>query len=147
MDITVIKEIAEAMKKNGLSQLELTEGNLSLRMERKETVEAFVSAPPRISADAQSNYQHKEMPDTSIAADDTTPVKSPMVGLFFAAPSPDASPYVQVGSHVKKGDTLCIIEAMKLLNEITAERDGEIVEVCAADGQAVEFSQVLFKMR
>jgi acetyl-CoA carboxylase biotin carboxyl carrier protein len=147
MDITVIKEIAETMKKNGLSQLELTEGNLSLRMERKETAEAASTPSPRISADTAAASKLEEIPKTAIELDDAAPVKSPMVGLFFAAPSPDSSPYVQVGSRVKKGDTLCIIEAMKLLNEITAERDGEIVEVCAADGQTVEFSQVLFKMR
>ena len=73
-------------------------------------------------------------------------VKSPMVGIFYAAPSPEAEPFVKVGSKVKKGDTLCIIEAMKLMNDVVAEEDGEIVEICAENGSLVEFGQTLFKI-
>ena len=69
-----------------------------------------------------------------------------MVGIFYAAPSPDAEPFVKVGSKVKKGDTLCIIEAMKLMNDVVAEEDGEIVEICAENGSLVEFGQTLFKI-
>ena len=69
-----------------------------------------------------------------------------MVGIFYAAPSPDAEPFVKVGSKVKKGDTLCIIEAMKLMNDVVAETDGEIVEICADNGSLVEFGQILFKI-
>ena len=69
-----------------------------------------------------------------------------MVGIFYAAPSPDAEPFVKVGQKVKKGDTLCIIEAMKLMNDVVAEEDGEIVEICADNGSLVEFGQVLFKI-
>lgn len=73
-------------------------------------------------------------------------IKSPMVGIFYAAPDPESPPFVQKGSKVKKGDTLCLIEAMKLMNEVVAERDGEIVEVCVTSGSLVEFSQVLFRI-
>ena len=66
--------------------------------------------------------------------------------MFYAAPSPGAEPFVRVGSRVKKGDVLCIVEAMKLMNEIQAERDGEIVDICAHDGDVVEFGQTLFKL-
>ena len=69
-----------------------------------------------------------------------------MVGIFYSAPSPDAEPFVKVGKKVKKGDTLCIIEAMKLMNDVVAEEDGEIVEICADNGSLVEFGQVLFKI-
>ena len=69
-----------------------------------------------------------------------------MVGIFYAAPSPEAEPFVKVGSKVKKGDTLCIIEAMKLMNDVVAEEDGEIVEICAENGSLVEFGQTLFKI-
>ena len=69
-----------------------------------------------------------------------------MVGVFYSAPSPDSTPFVAIGSKIKKGDTLCIIESMKLLNEITAEADGEIVDVCIRNGEIAEFGQVLFKM-
>ena len=73
-------------------------------------------------------------------------IKSPMVGIFYTAPSPEAEPFVKVGSKVKKGDTLCIIEAMKLMNDVVAEEDGEIVEICAENGALVEFGQILFKI-
>ena len=73
-------------------------------------------------------------------------VTSPMVGVFYASPSPTDPPFVTVGSKVKKGDVLCIIEAMKLMNEITAEEDGEIIDICAGNGSVVEYGQILFKM-
>jgi acetyl-CoA carboxylase biotin carboxyl carrier protein len=69
-----------------------------------------------------------------------------MVGVYYSAPAPEKDPYVQVGSRVKKGDILCIIEAMKLMNEITADKDGEIVKICAENGQVVEFAQPLFQI-
>lgn len=72
---------------------------------------------------------------------------SPMVGVFYAAPTENADPFVKVGDHVRKGDTLCIIEAMKLMNEVSAEIDGEIVEVCAENGQFVEYGTPLFRIR
>ena len=73
-------------------------------------------------------------------------VKSPLVGVYYAAPSPDAETFVSIGSKVKKGDVLCIIETMKLMNEIMAEQDGEIVDICVKNGDIAEFGQVLFKM-
>ena len=73
-------------------------------------------------------------------------IKSPMVGVFYASPSPDAAPFVQVGSKVKKGDVVCIIEAMKLMNELTADMDGEVVDVCVNNGDVVEYGQPLFKL-
>ncbi|WP_373578410.1 acetyl-CoA carboxylase biotin carboxyl carrier protein [Parafannyhessea umbonata] len=73
-------------------------------------------------------------------------VKAPMVGVFYAAPAPGAEPFVHVGSKVKKGDTLCVIEAMKAMNEVTAEVDGEVVDVCASDGELVEYGCVLMKL-
>ncbi len=74
-------------------------------------------------------------------------VKSPMVGTFYSKSAPDAKPYVEVGSKVKKGDILCIVEAMKLMNEIESEFDGEIVEVCVKDGEMVDFGKPLFKLK
>lgn len=75
------------------------------------------------------------------------PVNSPMVGVFYAASAPDAEPYVKVGSKVHKGDVLCLIEAMKLMNEVTAETDGEIVQICVENGQVVEYGQPLFMIK
>ena len=81
------------------------------------------------------------------AADTGKSIDAPIVGVFYVAPSPDAQPYVSVGKQVKKGDTVCIIEAMKCMNEIQAEEDGEIVEILAKDGELVEYGQPLFKIR
>ena len=74
-------------------------------------------------------------------------VKSPMVGIFYAAPAENAAPFVAVGDRVSRGDTLCIIEAMKLMNEITAEQDGVIAEVCVGNGQVVEYGTALFRIK
>ncbi len=83
----------------------------------------------------------------SVTKAEGTPVTSPMVGVFYAAPAPDKEPYVSVGSKVNKGDVLCLIEAMKLMNEVTAEKSGEIVEVCVENGQVVEYGQPLFMIK
>lgn len=139
MDIQQIKEIAETMRENGLTLVDVTQDGASLRLERQpacgESSPAPAAALPQVAAPAPA----KESGGTE--------VKSPIVGVFYASPSPDSEPYVQVGSRVKKGDTLCIIEAMKLLNEICAECDGEIAEICAAGGQIVEYAQVLFRIQ
>ncbi len=143
MDIKQIKEIAETMKKNGLTLLEITQGDVALRMERQPEFHAVSIAPVPAAAESPA----EPAPRAAARADSRfIEIKSPMVGMFYAGPSPDSEPFVKVGSRVKKGDTLCVIEAMKLLNEINAERDGEIAEICVEDGQAVEYAQVLFKM-
>ena len=82
-----------------------------------------------------------------MSSNSTIPVAAPMIGVFYAAPSPDKDPYVTVGSKVNKGDVLCLIEAMKLMNEVTAERSGEIAAVCVENGQVVEFGQTLFRIK
>lgn len=86
------------------------------------------------------------VPDGGVDFNALSEFKSPMVGVFYAAPGPDQAPFVEVGKRVKKGDVLCIIEAMKLMNEITAEQDGEIVDICVSDGDVVEYGQTLFKI-
>ncbi|XOQ47775.1 MAG: acetyl-CoA carboxylase biotin carboxyl carrier protein [Eubacteriales bacterium] len=144
MELKKLKEIASVMRENDLTLLELTEGETTLRMERKtaqaaEPARAVPQPPAAVQAAAQEPAPAPQAEGTEI--------KSPMVGVFYSAPSPDSEPYVQVGSKVKKGDTLCIIEAMKLLNEITADRDGEITEICAAAGQVVEYGQTLFRIK
>ena len=76
-----------------------------------------------------------------------TTIKSPIVGVFFSSPSPDNPPFVSIGSHVKKGDVVCIIEAMKLMNEVVADQEGEIMDVCIKNGDIAEYGQVLFKVK
>lgn len=142
MDIQQIKEIAETMRENGLTLVELTEGGNTLHLEREPACAEFL--PVQTAAQPPIAAQAAPTPTKECGGIE---VKSPIVGVFYASPSPDSEPYVQVGSHVKKGDTLCIIEAMKLLNEISAECDGEITEICAASGQVVEYAQVLFRIK
>ncbi|SDC02325.1 acetyl-CoA carboxylase biotin carboxyl carrier protein [Parafannyhessea umbonata] len=96
---------------------------------------------PAASADGAADAGERPLDMTKAVA-----VKAPMVGVYYAAPAPGAEPFVHVGSKVKKGDTLCVIEAMKAMNEVTAEVDGEVVDVCASDGELVEYGCVLMKL-
>lgn len=120
----------------GLTGLEVTENNQVVRLER--------SPGQSLKVDLQESLDAADISD--VAAGGGADVLSPMVGTFYAAPAENAEPYVQVGDYVKKGDTLCIIEAMKLMNEVIAEDDGVIQEMCVSDGQVVEYGTVLFRM-
>lgn len=136
-----IRKYATLMKELDLTALEIKEEGKSVRLERTasagETAAAFAPAPaPAPVAQAAASGESA----------DYISVKSPIVGVFYAAPAENAAPFVAVGDHVKKGQTLCIIEAMKLMNEITAEEDGVIREICAANGQVVEYGTELFRI-
>lgn len=154
MNIKQIKSLAEIMNQSDLSALEITEGDNHIRLERERVWGS--GTPAHSSADAAFSTLPASSPtlgDAELAAggsivdfNDAKDVKSPMVGVFYSAPSPGAQPYVAIGSKVKKGDVLCIVEAMKLMNEITSDLDGEIVDICVMDGDVVEFGQPLFKI-
>lgn len=107
-----------------------------------ETLAETVPAENRKSNSPFVQQKTEETPD-----DGSSPVSSPMVGVFYAAPSPDSEPYVSVGTRVSKGDVLCLIEAMKLMNEVTAEKSGEITKICVENGQVVEYGQPLFMIK
>ena len=146
MDVTKIESLARLMQETGLTALELSEGETTLKLERRQEVIAAPAAPaavPAVAAGAQALGVAHEAPQP---AKEGTLVRSPTVGVFYSAPSPDARPFVEVGDQVKKGDTLCIIEAMKLMNEIPAEVDGTVAEICVGNGQVVEFDQPLFRI-
>ena len=125
------------MSELGLTGLEVTENDRVVRLERNPA--------PQTAAPVQT-VQVGDVPQ-SAANEDLIEISSPMVGVFYAAPAEDADPYVQVGDRVKKGQTLCIVEAMKLMNEIVAETDGQIVEICAQNGQVVDFGCPLFRIK
>ena len=138
MNETNIRKYASLMEELGLTGLEITEDSCKVRLERS------APAPAKGTAALLSTPG----PDTGVAAEDgDIPITSPMVGMFYAAPAENADPYVVAGDRVKKGQTLCIIEALKLMNEITAEEDGIISKVCAANGQVVEYGTELFRLR
>ena len=133
-----IRKYAQLMKELELTGLEITENDQVVRLERNVSAAApTVSAVP---AEAVSAPVQQE-PADGIS------VTSPMVGLFYAAPAENAEPYVALGDRVKKGQTLCIVEAMKLMNEITAECDGVVEKICVAHGQMVEYGTELFRIR
>ena len=154
MNIKQIKALAQILAQNDLSAMEINEGETHIRLERTVAqpaaqAGAVLVAPPMPAAAAQSAQEapaSAPVEDPGVDFNDVFEAKSPLVGVFYAAPSPGAEPFVRVGSRVKKGDVLCIVEAMKLMNEIQAERDGEIVDICAHDGDVVEFGQTLFKL-
>ena len=132
-----IRKYANLMSELGLTGLEVTENDRVVRLERNPA--------PQTTAPVQT-VQVGDVPQ-SAANEDLIEISSPMVGVFYAAPAEDADPYVQVGDRVKKGQTLCIVEAMKLMNEIVAETDGQIVEICAQNGQVVDFGCPLFRIK
>jgi len=144
-----IRKYAALMKELGLTALEVDDEGTTVRLERmpqQATRVERVIAAGEGSANAesvQSGGKSGRILSEDRGADSIT---SPMVGVFYAAPAENAEPFVKQGDRVKKGDTLCIIEAMKLMNEITAERDGIISEICASNGQVVDFGTVLFKL-
>ena len=145
-----IRKYAELMKELELTGLEITENNQVVRLERSPAAKlpqtpgsSFLPGAARASAENDNGINLSEKGE----ADSFLSVKSPLVGVFYAAPAENAEPYVSVGQSVKKGQVLCIIEAMKLMNEITAEEDGVILEITAANGQIVEYGSELFRMR
>ncbi|MGM9660389.1 MAG: acetyl-CoA carboxylase biotin carboxyl carrier protein [Faecousia sp.] len=133
-----IRKYAQLMKELELTGLEITENNQVVRLER--SVPAAVPVPvvePVVSAAAPAVQEEAGC----------SSVTSPIVGLFYAAPAENAEPYVSLGDRVKKGQTLCIVEAMKLMNEITAEYDGVIDKICVTNGQMVEYGTELFRIK
>ena len=138
MNETDIRKYAGLMQELGLTGLEITEGEEKVRLER--------TAPASARQDAAGAVGAPVVPAAGAAADSIS-ITSPIVGVFYAAPAENAEPYVSIGDRVKKGQILCIVEAMKLMNEITAEADGVISEICVTDGQVVEFGTELFRIQ
>ena len=137
MNETNIRKYANLMKELDLTGLEIKEDNCVVRLERAACAQHIISSTPT----ANTAVAEKSEDQAYIS------VCSPMVGVFYAAPAEDAEPFVKANDFVKKGSTLCIIEAMKLMNEITAESDGTIIEVCVKNGQVVDFGCELFRMK
>ena len=149
MNIKQIRELAQIAAENGLSAIEIAEGENRVRIERAAAAPAAIPtvvSMPMAAPAAPAPAPAAEAEETNVDFNRTREIKSPMVGVFYAAPSPDAKPFVEVGSKVKKGDIVCIVEAMKLMNEITAEFDGEVVDICVHNGDVVEYGQTLFKL-
>ncbi|MCF2652878.1 acetyl-CoA carboxylase biotin carboxyl carrier protein [Anaeromassilibacillus senegalensis] len=142
MNIKDIAALAEIVRKNELTKLEIN--GESIVIERAPA--AVQAAAPAAAQLAVPEQMHTAEPIAEVQEKEGVYVKSPAVGVFYAAPSPDSKPFVAVGDTVRRGDTLCIIEAMKLMNEINSDVDGKIVEICVGNGQVVEYDQPLFRI-
>ena len=145
MNESNIRKYAELMKELGLTALEINESTGNVRLERTP---APVSAAPAPAAAAPAPAAAPSAaPVEPKPSGDVIRVKSPMVGVFYAAPAENAEPFVKVGDKVSKGQTLCIVEAMKLMNELPAEQEGIITEICVENGQIVDYGMTLFKIK
>ena len=144
MELKKVRELVKIMEGNNISTLELTEGDVKIRLEKGNN--NLVSNVVNTVSETKTETVIPVATQNIIEKPNGVEVKSPMVGVFYKGASPTSEPFVKVGSKVKKGDVLCIIEAMKLMNEIHAETDGTIAEVCLNDGDVAEYAQVLFRI-
>lgn len=144
MEYEKIKQLMDDMGNSKLSSIDIDfPDGTKISMKKNENVEISTKVMKSSSQDVK-----KEEPELEQSSNENTGkiVKSPMVGTFYIKPNPSANPYVEVGKKVKKGDVLCIIEAMKLMNEIESEFDGEVAEIFIKDGEAVEYGKALFRI-
>jgi len=150
MDIRKIKKLIELLEESGLAEIEITEGEESVRIARTTHGPPVANqhAPPPAAAAPSAPAAPTPAPAPAApaapAARDENLVTAPMVGTFYASPSPGAKAFVEVGQEVQVGQVLCIIEAMKMMNQIESERAGRVVAVLAKNGEPVEFGQPLF---
>ncbi|WP_237068601.1 acetyl-CoA carboxylase biotin carboxyl carrier protein [Microbulbifer guangxiensis] len=149
MDIRKIKKLIELLEESDIGELEIKEGEESVRISRGVSGAAQAAAPmtpmpaPAPAPAAPAPAAPAAAPEESVPALTGHAVKSPMVGTFYAASSPGAEPFVKVGQQVKVGDVICIVEAMKMMNQIEADKAGTIESILVEDGQPVEFDQPL----
>ena len=146
MDIRKVKKLMELLEKSGMAEIEIKEGEESVKISRFGN--APLMTPAVYPQPAPAIVTPSNVKTTTMAADKDSEVSgnlisSPMVGTYYSAPSPSAKPFVTVGQHVNKGDTIGIIEAMKIMNQIEADLSGTVVEILVKDGEAVEFGQPL----
>lgn len=156
MDSKRLAEIADVMEDRGLTRVRVEEPDgTAVELERASVAQPVAVPMPmpgavaaQVAAPTVTPAAPEPATQTPAAAPEPkgTEVTAPMVGVFYAAPAPGDEPFVRVGSKVKAGETLCIIEAMKVLNEVTAEADGEVLEICVADGDLVEFGSCLMRI-
>ena len=140
MDIRKIKTLIEMLEESNLNEIEVSQGEESVRISKSSNQNNFVSNAP-LNNDINTNSSNNEVKDTHELRGNS--VTSPIVGTFYRKPSPDKEPFVKVGDIVNKGDVLCIIEAMKMMNEIKSDFDGKIISIEVDDAQPVEFGQIL----
>lgn len=150
MDIRKVKKLIELLEESGIDELEIHEGEESVRISRyAQKAPAAPIAYPAYAPAPQMTPEPQAQPQAAPQAEQPAAinghqVKSPMVGTFYAAPSPNSSNFVEIGQHVKEGDVLCIVEAMKMMNQIKADKSGTVEAMLVENGQPVEYDQPLF---
>ena len=158
MDVKQISDLIDILSRSDVSTLKYEEESFKLTlMKERPAPQAVTMAPPAMPAAAPAPAMQvvAAVPGNTAApaeppaapAEDLAEMATPFVGTYYSAPSPDTDPFVKVGSRVSKGQVMCIVEAMKLMNEIESEYNGEVVEILATNGQPVEFGEVLFRIR
>ncbi|HOJ19175.1 MAG: acetyl-CoA carboxylase biotin carboxyl carrier protein [Ignavibacteriales bacterium] len=154
MDINLVKKLVKVLEESKLSELEVEQEGLKVKLSKGTAFKGetfaphhFVPQPQFHGIELKESNEVKDKAEPAAQAKDLHEVKSPIVGSFYRAPSPDAEPYVRVGDRVSTGTVLCIVEAMKLMNEIISEVDGEIVKILVENGQPVEYNQPLFLVK
>tara|TARA_Y100001970_G_scaffold22885_1_gene26655 strand:- start:173 stop:619 length:447 start_codon:yes stop_codon:yes gene_type:complete len=148
MDLRKIKKLMELLEESGITEIEVKEGEESIKLSKQKdfTVPQSIvqqhiePVKPESNQIIEKEDNEKNIPDGDI-------INSPMVGTFYRAASPDSKPFVEKGQKVKKGDTLCILEAMKMMNQVNAEVGGTVIDVLVDDGEPVEFGQPLFVIK
>jgi acetyl-CoA carboxylase biotin carboxyl carrier protein len=146
MDIRKVKKLIELLEASDIAEIEIKEGEESVRISRASTTPSYVMQAPMAAAPAVAAPVAAPAAAVPLEAADAykgTPVKSPMVGTFYRSPSPDSSPFIEVGSQVKATDVVCIVEAMKMMNQIQAGKAGIVEAILIEDRQPVEFDQPL----
>ncbi|UYI46948.1 acetyl-CoA carboxylase biotin carboxyl carrier protein [Vibrio parahaemolyticus] len=148
MDIRKIKKLIELVEESGIAELEISEGEESVRISRHGAAAApapvhYAAAPVAAPAPAAAPVAEAPAAEAPAAVPAGHQVLSPMVGTFYRSPSPDSKAFVEVGQKVNAGDTLCIVEAMKMMNQIEADKSGVVTAILVEDGQPVEFDQPL----
>jgi acetyl-CoA carboxylase biotin carboxyl carrier protein len=144
MDIRKIKKLIELLEESGIAEIEIKEGEEAVRISRMPTGTATVHALPQLPAAAPLAPPAAPAAEAPKARPNEHVVTAPMVGTFYASPTPGAKPFVEIGDEIKVGQVLCIIEAMKMMNQIEADRAGRITSIMARNGDPVEYGQPLF---
>ena len=151
MDIRKIKKLIELLEESALTEIEISEGEESIRLSRSSPLDPAESTiaiplPARLTETPTPSPEASSTGKTVGDLPGTVPVVSPMVGTFYRKPAPDKEPFIEVGQTVKKGDTVCIIEAMKMMNQVKSEFDGKVIAINIEDGDPVEFGQELISI-
>lgn len=152
-DVQKIKELIKIMKENDLVKIDIRHGEDQISLRRAKPPQPGAVATPFVASLPGAHLMPDQAAMAGLPAEPAHPeeerleVKSPIVGTFYEGPSPDSDPYVETGTHVNPQSVVCIIEAMKVMNEIKAEVTGTVVERCVTNGQAIEYGQVLFKIK